>query len=368
MSGIFISYRREDSAVEAHQLYRLLSAQFGADSVFLDVEDIDLGDDFPEVIDEKVGFCDALIAVIGRNWLTCADAEGRRRLDDPGDWVRLEIASALTRHMKVFPVLVGGASLPRPQDLPAAVSAVTLRNAIDLRPDRFDEDVSRLAESLAVTRKGESTAALWFSIVTRGHRALDPLDLHKPAVLWRGLEFLLYMSILDAMLHWPIMANLWSLIKYAGGECVQYVGAGFVLHLAMKAVRGKATLQKSITTMCFLTAYIPLIALAQVPVWGLNTSIVKKIASNEISISQLIQQMQAFVDALGVFGVTRMILSLLAATYLWWRFCAAVFSAFRTLHRLSKPRAMLAFGLGLAPTLVYLFFIVIPFYGPFYKG
>jgi hypothetical protein len=106
--------------------------------------------------------------------------------------------------------------------------------------------------------------------------------------------------------------------------------------------------------------------LAQVPVWGLNTSIVKEIASNDLR--QLIQQMQAFVDVLGAFGVTRMVLSLLAATYLWGRFCAAVFSAFRALHRLSKPRAMLAFGLGLPPMLVYLFFIVIPFYGAFYKS
>ena len=112
MSGIFISYRREDSAEIAHALYRELSARFGAGSVFIDVEDIGLGENFAATIDEKVGFCDALVAVIGPKWLTVAGPDGRPRLEDGNDWVRLEIASALSRDIKVFPVLTGGARLP----------------------------------------------------------------------------------------------------------------------------------------------------------------------------------------------------------------------------------------------------------------
>lgn len=92
MSGIFISYRCEDSEKVAHRLYRELRAHFGVASVFIDVENSDLGENFAQVIDVKVGFCDALIVVIGKKWLTSTGVDGRRRLDDPQDWVRLEIA------------------------------------------------------------------------------------------------------------------------------------------------------------------------------------------------------------------------------------------------------------------------------------
>jgi hypothetical protein len=236
MSGIFISYRREDSADDAHRLYGALSAQFGADSVFIDVEDIDPGEDFAEVIDEKVGFCDALIAVIGKTWLTCADAHGIRRLDNSNDWVRLEIESALSRNLKVVPVIVGGASPPGSPDLPPSLAPLSKRNAIAISASRFHEDASRLVESLAVT-----------------------LDLRNPALLWRALRFLVYMAALSAAIHWPIMTNLWSPLRYAAGECIQYLGTGFVLHFTMAHLGGRATLQKSIATMCFLTAYVPLI-------------------------------------------------------------------------------------------------------------
>ncbi|MGH7304772.1 MAG: toll/interleukin-1 receptor domain-containing protein, partial [Candidatus Rokuibacteriota bacterium] len=90
MSGIFISYRRDDSAAIARRLYELLRARFGLTSVFIDVETIEAGADFAEVIDAKVGFCDGFVAVIGKAWSTAVDTEGRRRLDDPEDWVRLE--------------------------------------------------------------------------------------------------------------------------------------------------------------------------------------------------------------------------------------------------------------------------------------
>src|SRR4051794_39874349 len=108
MSGIFISYRREDRAGGAQRLYQSLCAHFGPDSVFIDVENIGPGDNFVEVIDEKVGFCDALIAVIGKTWLNSMHADGSRRLDDAKDWVRLEITSAISRNIKVIPVLVNG--------------------------------------------------------------------------------------------------------------------------------------------------------------------------------------------------------------------------------------------------------------------
>lgn len=97
MSGIFISYRREDSAAYAGRLYDRLSAHFGADQVFMDVDDIPPGADFASHIDAKVGSCDAMIVVIGKEWLSACNADGQLRLSDPNDFVGLEIALALQR-------------------------------------------------------------------------------------------------------------------------------------------------------------------------------------------------------------------------------------------------------------------------------
>src|SRR3954454_3717472 len=108
MPLIFISYRRTDAAGHAGRLYDRLVDRFGQASVFKDLDSMEPGADFVEVIQETVARCDALIAVIGRDW-TAAEQGGSRRLDDPEDWVRLEIANALTRKIRVVPVLVAGA-------------------------------------------------------------------------------------------------------------------------------------------------------------------------------------------------------------------------------------------------------------------
>ena len=105
-SRVFISYRREDSGYPAGWLFDQLAASLGADRVFKDVDSIEPGEDFAEVISDAVSSC-AVLAVIGDRWLAAADEDGRR-LDDPGDFVRLEIEAALTRGVRVIPVLVGG--------------------------------------------------------------------------------------------------------------------------------------------------------------------------------------------------------------------------------------------------------------------
>ena len=107
MPGIFISYRREDSCAYAGRLYDHLIEQFGKDRVFMDVDSIEPGVDFVEVLQNTVSSCDVLIAVIGQHWLTAADTEGRR-LDHPEDFVRVEISTALSRNVRVIPALVAG--------------------------------------------------------------------------------------------------------------------------------------------------------------------------------------------------------------------------------------------------------------------
>ncbi|HMA80270.1 MAG TPA: toll/interleukin-1 receptor domain-containing protein [Candidatus Binatia bacterium] len=148
MSGIFISYRREDSAAYAGRLYDRLSARFGAAQVFMDVDDIPPGADFAAHIGAKVGSCDAAIVVIGRNWAGARDSAGRLRLSDPHDFVGLEVAHALRRKILVIPVLVGGAAMPKPEELRSDLKGLAGRNALTLNDQDFQRDTDSLIQAL----------------------------------------------------------------------------------------------------------------------------------------------------------------------------------------------------------------------------
>ncbi len=118
MPGIFISYRRDDASGHAGRLFDRLAQRFGPDSVFMDVTDIAPGEDFARVIEDSVGIADLLLAMIGPQWLSASDRAGARRLDDPSDFVRREIAAGLHGDTTVIPVLVRGARMPREDELP----------------------------------------------------------------------------------------------------------------------------------------------------------------------------------------------------------------------------------------------------------
>lgn len=151
-SGIFISYRRADSDYPAGWLFERLAEHFGRARVFKDVDSLQPGDDFAEVITTAVSSCSALVAVIGERWLTITDEYGRRRLDNPEDFVRLEIEAALTRGVRVIPVLVNGAGMPRSTDLPPGLQGLVRRQAVELSPYRFD--TSALIRVLEATVSG----------------------------------------------------------------------------------------------------------------------------------------------------------------------------------------------------------------------
>jgi len=146
MRAIFISYRRSDTEGQAGRLFKDLQERFGADAVFMDVVDIEPGRDFRRVIDQQVASCGVLLAMVGPRWL--ADDGGRRRLDDPSDFVRLETAAALKRDIPVVPVLVQGARMPSAEQLPADISELAYRNAVELTHARWDSDVEVLARAL----------------------------------------------------------------------------------------------------------------------------------------------------------------------------------------------------------------------------
>jgi hypothetical protein len=148
---IFISYRRDETAYPAGWLFDRLAQHFGSAQVFKDVDSIELGDDFVEVISRAVGSCDVLLALIGDQWLNITDLHGRRRLDDPDDFVRLEIEAALARKVRIIPILVDGANMPRADELPAGLSGLVRRQALELSPSRFEYDTSRLLKVLDAT-------------------------------------------------------------------------------------------------------------------------------------------------------------------------------------------------------------------------
>src|SRR5215472_4013719 len=144
--GIFLSYRREDAAPYARLLQFQLRERFPDAQVFMDLDSIEPGLDFAEVIQEAVGSCAVLVALIGRQWVTLADEGGNRRLDDPGDYVRFEVQTALERGIRVIPVLVDGASPLRQQQLPSELQKLARLNAHRMSYDRYQYDADQLLD------------------------------------------------------------------------------------------------------------------------------------------------------------------------------------------------------------------------------
>jgi WD40 repeat protein len=142
--GIFISYRREDAAPYARLLQKELRERFPDARVFMDLDSIEAGVDFVEVIQQAVSSCAALVALIGRQWATLTNEAGDRRLDNPDDFVRFEIQTALERGVRVIPVLVDDARPLRQQELPAELHKLPRLNALELSYGRYDYDAERL--------------------------------------------------------------------------------------------------------------------------------------------------------------------------------------------------------------------------------
>lgn len=133
MPNIFISYRRADTGYVATMLAEKLVQQFGPNSVFFDIDNIPLGVDFRRHIDTAIAGCDILLALVGNSWLNCQHEDGSRRLDDPADFLRLEIEAALRRNIPVIPILTDAATMPAEKDLPESLRPFAFRNASELR-------------------------------------------------------------------------------------------------------------------------------------------------------------------------------------------------------------------------------------------
>jgi len=149
MSQIFISYRREDSAGYAGRLRESLERRLGKGAVFRDVDALEPGQDFVDIIGIRLRDASACLVLIGREWLDAEDASGRRRLAQQNDYVRLEISTALEQpKMRVIPVLVEGTRMPATEELPETIQGLARRQAVSLRDESWDEDVKRFVTAL----------------------------------------------------------------------------------------------------------------------------------------------------------------------------------------------------------------------------
>lgn len=145
--SVFVSYRREDTRHVAGRLGDLLQERFG--HVFMDIDNIEPGIDFTEVIRRAVSECDVLLAIIGTQWTSLLDEQGERRLDNPHDWIVEEIRVALQRDdVRVVPVLVDGAPMPRRSELPVELAPLATRQALTLRYESFKSDAARLVAAI----------------------------------------------------------------------------------------------------------------------------------------------------------------------------------------------------------------------------
>jgi hypothetical protein len=144
---IFISYRHQDAQGYAGRLSDRLADRFGSNHVFMDIDTIEPGVDFRDALNEAINDCDVAVVVIGQQWLTAVDRSGHRRLDNPNDYHRIEIETALDRDVRVIPVLVDGAEMPNPDELPETMRALCFRNAHEIGKN-FHGDVNELMARL----------------------------------------------------------------------------------------------------------------------------------------------------------------------------------------------------------------------------
>ncbi len=154
--GIFISYRRQDTLETVGRLHDHLRRAFEEDRLFLDVDRQAAGDDYRMVIGRALAHSDVMLVVIGMEWLNATNREGRRRLDNADDMVRIELETAFGRNLRVVPVLVEGATIPAAADLPPSLQPLCYRTAMPVRPDPdFQMDFQRLVEALRATEEQE---------------------------------------------------------------------------------------------------------------------------------------------------------------------------------------------------------------------
>lgn len=278
MTAIFISYRRADSHGATGRLARGLARRFGDDMVFRDQEAIDAGAEFSRVILDAVRAANAVLVVIGPNWLAAQTGDGQQRLEQPGDFVRLEIETAFAWRVPVVPVLVGGARMPSEGSLPKSIRKLAATNAYTLRDASFARDVDGLSDQLAKVYSVEPIPtdsksyiggrleslrrypANLARLVRRPKRFLVAHALGRRRDEIDALLFLLLSTVIAvwlAIAEWP--GHSWDL--FAAGMSVGVLGAVILsipLCIAWRAVGAQKTFGRILTIFAYQLSVIHL--------------------------------------------------------------------------------------------------------------
>lgn len=223
----FVCYRRSDAAAFAYAVTQYLSSRFGADAVFWDQSGIEVGGDFPQVIAERLEAATEVLVLIGPHWLEARGADGQRRLNDPADWVRIEVARALQRGKRVIPVLLGSASLPAPADLPPDLLPLLSRNGCKLRDAELQDDLVTLGNRIEGRTPVQVT--LWVLAISL---------LLVPAVL----AVMGWLRLLDGVFSLDTRVENW-LATYAAPPATP-VGANLLLVSISEATQGALGLEE----------------------------------------------------------------------------------------------------------------------------
>ena len=193
---IFISYRRDDSADVTGRIYDRLLDKFGRNSIYRDVDVIPFGVDFATHIEQALLNCDVFLAVIGPRWATITGKSGKPRLEEPNDFVRQEVETALKRNIPVIPLFIGGVTGLDTNQLPPSLKGLAFRNGIAVRGDPdFHKDVDRLIKHLR-RRKRTAAEAGWA---------------HTPPALQKAIKYL------QGRLRWYYVVPLALMCLLGGG-------------------------------------------------------------------------------------------------------------------------------------------------------
>jgi hypothetical protein len=182
---IFISYRRDDSVESALGIGQYLERELGRQNVFIDV-DMRAGATFPLILQRRLAECKVMLVLIGPGWLDARDSSGRRRLDDPADWVRVEVSQGLKSNVTVIPVLLGGAELPRKGDLPEELRGLIDRQAMRVSTMAFRSDMVALTRDIRAVRSAWPVAWIAAVAVVATVILLAGIGLYVVVSRWMG--------------------------------------------------------------------------------------------------------------------------------------------------------------------------------------
>jgi hypothetical protein len=375
MPTVFISYRREETAGEARALFNALVGRLGESSVFMDVDNIALGSDFRQVLQERLASCDLLLALIGRDWVNVKNASGERRLEDSNDYVQLEIQAALKRNIPVAPVLVQGAHMPAAEQLPESIRDFAYRNGFELSHTRWESDLQEMLRRLGLGTRDNRAKQLFeqtleqltgylpdlVHLVTRPKTAILRWIEEAKGGLMRPFIFVTISVTLGFLLQLPQLGKEHGFATLVAGMAVFKVVAllafAGIIHLILRALRGRASFAETFSAYLYVVSplYLVLVIIETATLGVLRAYDPGISAAFRLNPGQFMadaEQMRAFAAAAPGLALAYNLLNFGAIVVVFGWFIAC-WGALRQLHGVGRWRSLFAGAAVLAAALVF---------------